>query len=238
MKPHELAKALEALYGNRLESVLLYGSAAGQDFSKKFSDYNILVVLKEPTMLGFADAAKIIRQWTRRGYSSPLFFTSDDFRRSADIFPIEYLDMKHRHQLLAGTDPLEGIIIHKHNLRHQCEFELRGKILTLKKMYLQLEHRPKKVMTAVAETLPGFVAVFRGILHLIDGTPAPSTREVIEQLATLISFQPQIFFDLLDLREGKKRVPCGHDVRSFFERYLTELTSITSYVDAFHQEVT
>ena len=45
----QLVERLQKAYGERLVSVVLYGSAAAGDHQAKFSDYNILCVLSEIT---------------------------------------------------------------------------------------------------------------------------------------------------------------------------------------------
>ena len=55
MTPHEFAHGLERIYGEELEAVVLYGSAAGGEHSKKFSDVNVLCVLREVTPSALAN---------------------------------------------------------------------------------------------------------------------------------------------------------------------------------------
>ena len=48
---------------------------------------------------------------------------------SADVFPIEFLDIQRSHVLLHGDNPLTGVEIHGVHLRLQCERELREKMV-------------------------------------------------------------------------------------------------------------
>ena len=45
----------------------------------------------------------------------PLFFTKQELQNAADVFPLEFLDIKHPHELLFGKDLVAEIKIeHKH----------------------------------------------------------------------------------------------------------------------------
>jgi len=61
-----------------------------------------------------------------------MIFTVSEFLSSDDVFPIEYLDMKDGHKLLYGRDFLSEINVSDANLRHECEFDLRSKLLKLR----------------------------------------------------------------------------------------------------------
>ena len=50
-------------------------------------------------------------------------------------------------------------------------------------------------------------------------------------IGTRVDINPQIFFDIIDIRGGSSFLPRGNDALEHFERYLTELGSLTSFVD-------
>jgi hypothetical protein len=91
--------------------------------------------------------------------------------------------------------------------------------------------RPKHISEIMLKTFPSFVSVFRGIVHLLGDTPDRETRKLIEQLAKHIDFNPRIFMDLIAVREGKMFLPRKDEAVSAFENYLTEIQTITNYVD-------
>lgn len=236
MTPHELAHKLENIYSSNLEAVVLYGSALGKDYSDQFSNFNILVVLKDDSPTELGKAGKLIRKWARKGNPPPLFFTIKQIHQSLDVFPIEFLDIQDRHEVLIGKNPLDDKTIDKQHLRHQCESEIRGKLFQLRSFFTQYCHRPRRIAFAMVKNLPAFIATFRGILHLFDEKPAMGGREVIEQLTRKIDFDPQPFFDTLSIREGSASLPRGDEALAAFERYLTELNTITTFIDTLHLE--
>ncbi|MFH0799905.1 MAG: hypothetical protein V2A66_06960 [Pseudomonadota bacterium] len=231
MTPHELAHELEHIYGEELKSVVLYGSAAGGNHSKKFSDFNVFCVLAKPTPAMLARSNRIVRKWVRRGNPPPHFFGSEHIERSLDVFPIEFLDMMDRHQVLIGHDPLSEFKVDPKNLRHQCESELKGKLLHLRSFYAANCHRPRRMAHMMVESFPSFMAAFRSTLRLAGETPPPEGRAVIEKVAQMAGFNPEIFLEIMAIRGGESVLPRRNDALSAFEQYLTELEAITTFVD-------
>ena len=231
MTPHELAHELERIYQERLKSVVLYGSAAGGDYSKKYSDFNIFCVLDDPSSAELARANRLIRKWIRKGNPPPHFFDPKHIETSLDVFPLEFLDIQDQHQVLLGRDPLEGISVDHKNLRHQCESELKGKLLHLRSFYVANCHRPRQIAKMMIQSFPTFLATFRGTLRLLNEKPSRDARTVVELISQKIDINPQVFLDIIEIRKGDSILPRGEGALTAFERYLTELEAITTYVD-------
>jgi len=63
----------------------------------------------------------------------PVYFTVEELQRAADVFPIEFLQMEQARKILHGSDPFELVDISRANLRHQTEYELRTKLIQLRR---------------------------------------------------------------------------------------------------------
>lgn len=232
MTPHELAHELEKIYGDELKSVVLYGSAANNgEHSKKFSDFNVFCVLLSPTPASLARANKLAQKWIKKGNPPIHFFGPEHIETSLDVFPIEFLDMIDRHRVLIGKDPLAGIKVDLKNLRHQCESELKGKLIHLRAFYAANCGNPKAIAKMMIDSFPTFLAAFRAVLRLMNIAPSLNSKEVIERCAEAVGFNPEIFFEVTDIRQGVSFLPRGDNALSAFERYLTELEVITNYID-------
>ena len=100
----DLVTKLKDAAGSNLLSVILYGSAATEEFHEGHSDLNILCVMQS---LGRDDLGKLHAAsawWAKKGHPAPLFFTLDELHHSADVFAIELLDIKAAHRILHGED--------------------------------------------------------------------------------------------------------------------------------------
>jgi predicted nucleotidyltransferase len=228
----DFVNRVNATYENRLKSVVLFGSAASEDFSKKYSDYNTIIVLKSVTPGDLEKSAKLVRSWMKAGNPAPLFFDTDHIATSADVFPIEFFDIKANRKILYGDDPFANVNIETTNLRHQCEYELKGKILQLYSRYVQIANKDKEISRLMMESLSTFLSIFKGVVRLLGHEPEVKKRALVEQLAALINFNPNIFMELLDIRDGNNLLP-RKNVTTKFEEYLMELKAVTEFVDKF-----
>lgn len=231
MTPNELSHELEKIYGTELKAVVLYGSAASGDYSKRFSDFNVFCVLENPTPSNLAKSNKLVRKWVKKGNPPPHFFGPRHIETSLDVFPLEFLDIKDQHRVLLGKDPLADIQVDPKNLRHQCESELKGKLIHLRAFYAQNCDRPKVIANMMIQSFSTFLAVFKGVLRLLDVNPRIDARAVVEALAQQIGINPQIFLDIIEIRRGRSYLPRDDDALTAFERYLTEIATIITYVD-------
>src|SRR5262245_25545067 len=90
---NQLQGKLERAFTDRLVSVILYGSGAAGEHDARFSDLNVLCVLKEITPRELAEGEPVLKWWRELGHPSPLLMTEDEVHQSADSFPIEFRDM-------------------------------------------------------------------------------------------------------------------------------------------------
>src|SRR6266576_3406688 len=105
----ELVTQLRAAYGGQLACVVLYGSAAAGEHIPRKSDYNVLVLLVRIDVNTLAAASAVARAWREAGNPPPMTMTVDEWRHSADVFPMEYADILERHRVLHGDPPFAGI---------------------------------------------------------------------------------------------------------------------------------
>jgi len=231
MTPHDLARELERIYGPELKSVVLYGSAVGQDFSRKFSDYNVFLVLANATPALIARSNPVVRKWMKQGNPAPHFFDPQHIERSLDVFPMEFLDMQDRHETLIGKDPLSDVKVDLKNLRHQCESELKGKLIHLRAFYAANCDNPKRMAKMMVDSFPTFLAAMRGALRLLGERPPIDARAVVEIVGNRVDINPTVFYDIIDIRRGASMMPRRDAALSQFELYLTELAALTKFVD-------
>lgn len=232
MHLEEFVNNVHSTYENKLKSVVLFGSAATEDFSKKYSDYNVIIVLDTLLPADLEKSVKIVGKWIKSGNPAPLFFDIDHINTSTDVFPIEFFDIKENRKVLFGEDPFTNIEIDGKNLRHQCESELKGKILQLYSRYVQTGGKDKEIAELMMESLSTFLSIFKGIVRLLGHKPETTKRALVEQLSTMIDFNPNIFMELLDVRDGNKVLP-RKDAAEKFEDYVTEIRSIADFIDKF-----
>jgi hypothetical protein len=229
-KLDELVQKLKAAAADNLKAVILYGSAATEEFHAKHSDLNILC------LVGQADAAHLealhgpVDWWIRRGQRPPLVFTLEELRRSADIFTIELLDMKSRHRVLYGENLLADISVPLHFHSLQVERELRTDWLRLRQAILAAPKKSKAYLELMVSSFSAFAALFRHALIAMGEAPAETKREAIDRIAQFAGADPAGFQTILGVREGKVKER-DIDVEKTLNQYFLFVEAVTEKFD-------
>lgn len=193
MSADDFATQVTEALGPRLATLLLYGSAARHP-AETAAAMNTLLIVRDGRALDgdlFAALAEPVRQWVAAGHPPPLLMTDQEWRESADAFPIEYEDMREAHRLLAGRDPWSGVTVRREHLRRQLEHELMGKLMHLRQAYAAYWNDAKRLGDVVRDTRSSFLAMLRAALRLA-GRPAPAAADaLVRDAAGLIGFSAE-----------------------------------------------
>ena len=231
MTPEKLVERLKGDLGERLRSVILYGSAAAGDYAGKRSDYNVLVVATHMGLAELDAMAGTARAWAKAGNPAPLLFTLERLRTSADVFPIELLDIKDTHGILYGEDVLDGIAVSRENLRLELEHELKGKLIQLRERYLLSGGKSRAVAELMVQSLSTFLVLFRAALRLYGASVPPRKLEALTILKEHVDFDAEVFTIVSELKEGSKK-PKEINAAALFARYLQTIEAVVDAVDA------
>jgi predicted nucleotidyltransferase len=203
MNPRDTAAAtaetLVQRLGQRVHSVLLYGSAARDEFLQKRSDINILVLLDRIDTSLLRALAPLADEWMRRQIN-PMLIEEREWTRASDSFAVELLDMQDAHALLYGPDPLDGIRIDPADARLQAERELRGRLIALHNGMVRSARRPAELGDLLMTALPSFVTYLRTALRLTGGAVPRPMLQVIEQGTRLVDAPDTGFVRALEAR--------------------------------------
>lgn len=224
-----LIEALTAALGARLRSVVLYGSAARGDQRGKSSDMNLLLVVDRLDTETLDAMRQALEAWMRAKQPLPRLFTPALIAESADVFPIEFHDIRSHGVVLHGEDPLAGIVPRRDHLRLQYEREMREKLMRLREGYLQTRLKPAAIERLLIASWGSFVALFRGCLHLMDAPIPLHDGDVVSAFSRKAGLDPAPFEEVDRLRQG------GHaaDPRGLFVRYHRAIEEAVHRVDRF-----
>jgi hypothetical protein len=191
---------LRATHGENLASVVLYGSAATGEYAELRSDYNILIALHRITPEDLRLAQAPVREWRRLGHPLPVYFTFTELRDAADVFPVEFHQMERARLVLFGPDPFDTITISDANLRHQTEYELRSKLLQLRRLYIPAAASAERLRDLMSDSLTSFATLFAPVLILRGVEPPVLKRDVVSATARLLGLDVQVFERVFELR--------------------------------------
>jgi hypothetical protein len=223
---------LRSTHRGNLVSVILYGSSAASDRDLD-SDYNILVVLEKIGPADLRNAHAAIREWARVGHNVPVYFTASEIENAADVFPIEFQQMKRARKVAYGRDVLAGVEISNENLRHQVEFELRSKLILLRRQYIPASATVEDLTTLMAESLVSFIAIFRGVLMLLDVSPPIRRHETLALTVERLGLDGQPFERIFNLRKKNLDHPLDEvEANKLFADYMQQIERVIEIVDS------
>lgn len=227
----ELVEDLRATHGDNLASVVLYGSAAAGDNVELRSDYNILIALNRITPEDLRQAQAPMREWQRLGHPLPVYFTVEELSDAADVFPIEFHQMANARVVLYGHDPFEFVKLSDANLRHQTEYELRSKLIQLRRLYIPASVSIEKLCDLMNESLSSFAALFRAVLLLFGHEPPIAKPETVRATARLFSLDPTPFERIFEFRATDNLPTSEKDANDLFGAYLFQIEQVVEAVD-------
>jgi hypothetical protein len=226
----QLLEKLQKAYGDRLVSVVLYGSAVSGNHHSKFSDYNILCVLTQITPVEMAQSESVFRWWREQGNPSPLLLTELEVATSTDCFAIEFHDIKAQHSVLYGKDVVTPLEVDYTFYRAQVEHELRAKLLRLRQKAAGMLSDQDLLRRLLADSLSTFCVLFRHAMNLAGAEPGVSKREIIQHAGGTFGFDVLPFEKLLDLREERIK-PREFDPTAQLPGYLGGIGAVIEAVD-------
>lgn len=226
----EFVEKMRAAAGNNLSSIILYGSAADGEFHPEYSDLNLLCIVSDTSFASLAKIAPVADWWRGKKHHPPLVITSQDLNTSADVFSIEFLDMKQRYRVLFGEDVLRGLDVPMQLHRRQIEYELREKLFLLRQHILLAGTDEKKLWEVMLRSLSSFTTLFRHVLVELGEQGRKHSRDAVVELSKRLNFSDSAFLQLLDVRAKKtdQKQLRAADVAA---RYLQAIEQVVAAVD-------
>lgn len=226
-----LVEDLRATHGDNLASVVLYGSAVAGDNRELQSDYNLLIALKRITPEDLRLAQAPMREWQRLGHPLPVYFTVEELADAADVFPIEFHQMANARVVLYGQDPFEFVKLSDANLRHQTEYELRSKLIQLRRHYIPASVSIEKLSDLMSDSLSSFAALFRAVL-LLHGQEAPVAKvDVVRETARLLKLEATPFERIFQFRTTGALPRSDKEANELFAAYMFQIEQVVEAVD-------
>jgi len=234
---HKIDSAVQVwqrYWGDSLQSIILYGSAARDEWSAKSSDINLLLLLNEPGYDRWPGAADLARRRLGKGFALPLLMSEEYIRSSLDVFPIEFLDLKHAHVVLYGSDPFTDLEIAPEHLRLQAEREVKGKWVQLREAALERGGNTVAMRDLLALTVPTWRFVFLALIA-IQGEPIPPTRQEILRRGSEIAGVDTDLFLTLDRVKRERTALNRTDTWNLLKRCLEQVDQLARFVDGWNR---
>jgi hypothetical protein len=200
-------------FQENIHSIHITGTALTDDFDEKLSNIKSVIVLNKMDL-------KLLELLAPLGY----------IKTSLDVFPIEFLNFRLIHSTVLGEDIFKDIEIDMMDLRHQCEREIKGKLIWLRQGYISSQGDKKVLTEGFVNSIAGYIPLFRGISVLFDKEPAERQSEVITGLASATDINTDVFTKVLNVKHGKSKLSL-EELNTIFEDYYTATEKLGKIVD-------
>jgi predicted nucleotidyltransferase len=226
----ELVQETQKAFSNQLISLAVFGSAATQDFLPDTSDVNLVLVLSETGLPQLQLARQLRARMKKIRLAAPLVMTEAFIKNSADVFPIEFLEIKEKNRLLAGKDCFGKLKIDLSNLRHECEHELKGRLLRMRQSFMELGPNPRELQGLLVAAHNANYPALRTALRLKKVKPPLEQGAILNEVAKNFGLDETVLLRVRQLRRSEIKLT-PQEVPGLFEQYLREVEKLAQAVD-------
>src|SRR3974377_2511397 len=228
-KLQKLVDRLHFACGDELVSVVLYGSAAREDFHEQYSDVNLLVVLRQMKPGIYPGLAGALKWWSHEEkLRPPIIMTHEELRESADVFAIEMLDIQASHKTLYGEDVVSGIVVPMNLHRVEVEHDLRTPLVRVRNHLLLTNDGDDELKLVMAKSVTSVVVLFRHALIALNENAPSGKAQVLEHAAEGFGFNDK------PLRWVRALRPAAHavdNVRGVYHAYMDAILAVAHGLD-------
>lgn len=225
----QIAEQMRQVFGARLVSLVLYGSAAGDDFAPGRSDLNFAVVLDHVTFAHLKALHGHLPGWHKLGAATPLLLDRRSLERARDVFPTEFLDIKAQHRVLYGEEVFATLNIDPRHLRYQSEHEARSKLLRLRALYAEVGADRKRLEALMIDSVKTFLIIMRNMLRLRGGEGHARYMDVLDHFERHVGISFPTIRALLRVKLGLESGVSALD--DAFAAYLDEVERLIDLID-------
>ena len=219
-----------ARYEEKIHSIYITGSALTEDFDPKTSDINSVIVLKQMELEFLTILAPLGKKYGKKRVAAPLIMTAGYIRESIDVFPIEFLNIKRLHHTIWGEDIFKELMINTTDLRHQCERELKVKLIGLRQGYIASAGDRGVINQNFKNSIAAFIPLFRSIIVLMGKDPPLNNAEVLAALEQATGINTDAFKAVLKAKRGKEKLSLDK-LNTLFEDYYATTERLGKLVD-------
>jgi predicted nucleotidyltransferase len=199
----EFINAAKEAFGNDLRSVVLYGSAA-EGKLRPTSDVNLILVLaafnqqqadklREPLRL--ARAAINLRA---------MFLLESELRPAMEAFAVKFGDIARRRRVLFGEDPFASVSVSRDDAIFRLKQTLLNLTLRMREAYVARSLREEQLSALIADVAGPLRSCASTLLEL-EGKPATSAKEALEQVSASLPDGPARAEDIQLISEARQR---------------------------------
>ena len=152
------------------------------EYSRK--DRNYVIVVDSLTYTTLQSIKPLISGFFKKTKMYPLLLTKKEVVNGVDVFPLDFLNLKNTITLIHGKNIFKDLKVEKKHVRHELEFEVRSKLMTFRRIVLQLKSK-KDIALVLQNTVVTLLPLFNGLLFLKGKSRIASVSTLLDELEEL-----------------------------------------------------
>jgi predicted nucleotidyltransferase len=221
----ELIADYKTAFGDKLHSVIMYGSALSHEFSPGKSDVNILVVLTDSGTSVLKRSFDVCSRWSKRGVTIPFFMTPHYIKTSLDSYPVEFVNIQSCYKVLYGEDIIKNLPITRENIRLQCERDLKGIAIHLKTEFIKATGRKNELINVLDMSIRRLIPLMRAILVLNDRKIPNAKSEIISSIEDIFGIGSSVLSDVYLKKDN------SGEFEKCFDEFVKTMDMMIQYID-------
>ncbi|MFH1641983.1 MAG: hypothetical protein ABIC04_03720 [Nanoarchaeota archaeon] len=166
----------------------------------------------------------------KKGDSVPLVFTREELLEGADVFPLEFLDIKHPHKTIYGEELINKINFQKKHVRRQLEFELRSKLIHLRENYIWIK-KDKDLIELLNSAIPSLIPLFYGLLFLKNEKAPTKPGSLFNAVSKKYNIDLKVLLKIKGLKKEKT-----DELNNYVKELMKVLNLLAGIVDKIRAE--
>ncbi len=221
-------------FASKIDSIYLYGSIVTPDFQPKQSDINSLVLFDSFSSTELHATRSLVREGLKKRIVAPLCLSVETFQRSADTFPLEFIEIQDKHICLFGEkNRVVDLLIPREYLRVKIEEQIKGKLIRLRQVFMEHQGLDRELVVILTDAQKQLFPVFRNLLRFLGIENPPVVKDLILQ-----ELENRTQFALLPCRlvweQITGRTSITGNIISVYVDYLEVLLKLAKIIDRIH----
>ena len=157
-----LAQDLDGVFGARLDSLVVYPGLQAD------GSLHSCALVQGLTFRDLTACLPFTESWHQRGVAVPLLLSSEELRRTVDVFPLEYATMLADYAVVRGSDPLAGVTIPAEDVRRAVEGLAKSHVIHLREGFLESHGETTRIARLITASAAPLRALLTHLARLPD----------------------------------------------------------------------
>lgn len=215
---------------DELKGIVAYPGKGG-DGSRALPGGAMVMVLVEQVTVALLNRVRpTVARWSKRLGIEPVFVTPREIETSADVFPVEFANVKAEGVFIGETDPFAQLTISREALRRQVEEDIKTKGLWLRGAFLYQGNEPRLAQDLLVQHLASLTVLFRALLALKERALPERTEEALQAVAEAYEVDADVLKEVASLQQRRPKTSQA-ELEGLFQRYLDVLARIAQQVN-------